>query len=298
MKIGFSSFSFFDRMNDGRMGIREVIEWVAGSGADHFELATMSFSPRGQDEFWNIDDDPALLDSIRSTSASTGVELSGLCIPANFLVPEVERRHQIERAKHHIRLCDSLGIRFFRHDVVQWKYAGTDVAEFERSLPVLADSSREIAQFAAGYGIVTSVENHGFYLNASERVRRLILEVDEPNFRTTLDVGNFLCVDEDPLVATRKNLPLASFVHLKDFFIRPEGRRLDASWLTTLGGSHLLGSIVGFGDMPTAAIIESIVDSGFDGFVSIEFEGLEDSLVGCEKGLANTRAMLGALVAS
>ena len=291
MKIGFSSFSFFDRLNDGRMNIRDVIEWVSASGADHLELATMSFSPKGQDEHWNLDDDADLVGGIRTANAS-GVELSGLCIPADFLVPADERRHQIERVKHHIRLSDSLGIRHVRHDVVQWKYAGTDVAEFERSLPILADASREIAQFAAGYGIVTSVENHGFYLNAGERVRRLIHEVNEPNFRTTLDVGNFLCVDDDPLLSTRNNLPLASFVHLKDFYIRDEDRRLDESWLTTLSGKHLLGSIVGFGDMPTEAILRAIVESGYDGHVSIEFEGLEDSLVGCAKGLGNTRAIL------
>ena len=292
MKIGFSSFSFFDRVNDGRMSVREIIEWVAASGGDHLELATMTFSPKGGDEYWNLDDDDDLINAIRTNSRSSDVELSGLCIPANFLVSTEERQQQIERAKHHIRLSDSLGIRFVRHDVVQWKYAGTDVAEFERSLPVIVDASREIAQFAAGYGIVTSVENHGFYLNASERVRRLIYEVNEPNFRTTLDVGNFLCVDEDPFFATVTNLPLASFVHLKDFYIRGRDRQLDGSWLTTLSGKHLLGSIVGFGDMPTESILRSIVDSGYDGYVSIEFEGLEDSLVGCEKGLANTRRIL------
>lgn len=293
MKIGFSSFSFFDRVSDSRITMPDVIEWIAANGGEHIELATMTFSPRGQDEAWNMDDDRDLLDSITKATRDTGLEISGLCIPADFLVPSAEaRQQQIERVKHHVRLCDSLDIRYLRHDVVQWKYANPDVADFERSLPILVDASKEIAQFAAQYGITTSVENHGFYMNASERIRRLLYEVDEDNFRTTLDIGNFLCVDEDPLVATEANLPYASFVHLKDFYIRPRTWPLGEEWLSTPGGTRLLGSIIGNGDMPIEAIVSSLVHSDFDGYVSIEFEGLEDSLLGCAQGLKNTQQLL------
>ena len=46
----------------------------------------------------------------------------------------------------------------------------------------------------------------------SDRVQRVVQAVDRPNFKTTVDIGNFLCVDEDPIVGVRKNLPLASLV--------------------------------------------------------------------------------------
>lgn len=293
MKIGFSTFSFFDRLFDGKTAMEDIVRWIADNGGDHMELATMTFSPRGQDEQWNMDDDVDLLETIERSSREMNVELSGFCIPANFLVPSsVERQQQIERLKHHIRLCDSLGIRYFRHDVVKWKYENNDIAEFERALPVIVDASKEVAQYAATYGITTSVENHGFYMNASERIRRLIYEVDEPNFRTTLDVGNFLCVDEDPLVATEANLPFASFVHLKDFYIRPRSWPLSDGWLTTTGGTRLLGSITGYGDMPLEAILSSLVQSDFSGYVSIEFEGMGDSLIGCAKSLTNVKRLI------
>lgn len=293
MKFGFSSFSFSPLMMKGTMSIVEVIEWIGRSDGEHLEIATVSFSPRGADEVWNLDDDVELLDSIRSSSAANGVTLSGMCIPADFLVESVDdRRRQIARAKHHVQLCDSLGIRYFRHDVSKWAHAASDVAEFERDLPGIVEASAEIAQYAFAYGIETSIENHGFFMNASERVRRLIYEVDEPNFHTTIDVGNFLCVDEDPLIATRLNLPSAAFVHLKDFYIRTHDRYPGEGWLATSGGNHLLGSIVGFGDMDTRGILGSLTDGGYDGFVSIEFEGNEDCLFACETGLANSLRML------
>lgn len=294
MKLGFSSFSFSAKMLKGEMSIVDVIEWIGASDGEHVELATVSFSPKGTDTVWNFDDDPDLIETIRAASQKHGVELSGMCIPADFIGESADdRAQQIERVKQHLRLSDRLGIRYFRHDVTQWARRPQDVAEIERLLPQIVDSSAEIALFAAEYGITTSIENHGFFMNGSEHVRRLITAVDEPNFKTTLDVGNFLCVDEDAYVATTANLPVASFVHLKDFYVRRYDAYPGEGWLTTLGGNYLLGSIIGFGDLDTRGILRSVVDSGYGGFVSIEFEGNEDCLFACGTGLANVRRILG-----
>ena len=292
MKFGFSSFSFSAKMLTGQMSIVDVIEWIGRSDGEHVELATVSFSPKGADTVWNFDDDPDLIETIGSTAAKNGVELSGMCIPADFLGDAADRTAQLERVKSHIRLSDSLGIRFFRHDVTQWARKIRDVAEFEEKFAGIVDASAEIARFAATYGIRTSIENHGFFMNGSEHVRRLIAAVNEPNFGTTLDVGNFLCVDEDPYIATSANLSQASFVHLKDFYIRSYDSYPGEGWLTTAGGKYLLGSIVGFGDMDTRGILSSVVASGYDGYVSIEFEGNEDCLFACETGLTNVTRIL------
>jgi sugar phosphate isomerase/epimerase len=47
----------------------------------------------------------------------------------------------------------------------------------------------------------------------------------------------------------------------------------------------LRGSILGQGDLDIADIIASIKASGFDGYVSIEFEGMEDPRAGSIGGL-------------
>lgn len=71
------------------------------------------------------------------------------------------------------------------------------------------------------YGITTTIENHGFNVQSSDRVQRVIHEVDRPNFKTTLDVGNFLCIDEDPLVGVKKNLKYAKNSPFKRFLYSP-----------------------------------------------------------------------------
>lgn len=294
MKLGFSSYSFFASMASGALTLTDVIDWIGTSEGEHMEVALVGLNAQSGELAFNLDDDPALVDTLASASAKAGVELSGLCIPANFLGTSDEVRAQVDRAKRHVEIADRLGMRFVRHDVTEWARRDTGIAEVESSFPGLVEASKEVAQHAATYGITTSIENHGFFMNASERVRRLIHMVDEPNFKTTLDVGNFLCVDEDPMSAVRQNLPYASFVHLKDFYTRPASRAMGDGWLTTPGGTQLLGSIVGYGDLEIPGILAQIAASDYDGFVSIEFEGIEDPLLGCERGLANARTLLAA----
>ena len=292
MKIGFSSYCFRPRMMAGDMSIGEVIRWIGKTGGSHMELASLSLTPPGEDNAWNLHEHADLLAEIEMATKETGVALSGICIPANFLGDSADQQSQIARTKQYVDLCDRLGVRFLRHDVTNWSRKAKDIAEFEACLPQITDASAEIADYAARFGVTTSIENHGFFFNASERVQRLIHEVGRPNFKTTIDVGNFLCVDEDPLIATERNLPVASFVHLKDFYVRKRGNNPGDGWLKTLGGNYLLGSIVGFGDMDTRGILGAIVESGYDGFVSIEFEGNEDCLFACATGFKNITRIL------
>jgi inosose dehydratase len=154
-------------------------------------------------------------------------------------------------------------------------------------LEKLATACAAIADYAAHYGITTSVENHGFYIQNSDRVQRLIHAVNRPNFKTTLDVGNFLCVDEDPVAAVKRNLPYASIVHLKDFNTRPSYRNPGEGWMQTLSGNYIRGAIVGQGDIDMWEIIRFIKNSGYDGYISIEFEGMEDCKTGARIGMDN-----------
>lgn len=59
-----------------------------------------------------------------------------------------------------------------------------------------------------------------------------------------------------------------------------------------LTGSSSGGSVFGFGDLPVKSLLKSVVDPGYDGFVSLEYEGNEPTLFGCQTGLANARSRL------
>jgi len=278
MRIGVSSYSFASAFEKGTMDILGAIDWVADSSASHMEISIAGLGSQ-------LIDDPELVEQIRERAESRGVPLVNYVVAADFRDPDIGA--QIERLKAHLHVAHILGIRLFRHDVVAWSWREKDQAEFERTFEAVVPICREIANYAATLGITTSVENHGMSMNNSERVRRLVEAVDLPNFRVTLDIGNFLCVDEMPQSAVPQTLPYASVVHLKDFYIREFSP--GEGWLTTVADRSILGAIVGFGDLPMRSLISTIKSSGFNGPISIEFEGLEDSLVGAGIGLANAQ---------
>lgn len=282
VRLGFSSWCFRQELASGEMSIDDVFDWIAESPGQHLELAGVAF-PEG-----NLID---LADPIRAAAKRTGVELSGMCIGADFLTDDTPA--QLATAKQHITLAAELGIKFFRHDVTPWGLRPTSIAEVEEAFPKLVEAATELAQFAAQHDIVTSIENHGFFMNGSERVQRLVHAVNRPNFGTTLDVGNFLCVDEDPVIATARNLPIATFIHIKDFYTSTTPRE---GWLETPGGRAIQGAMFGYGDVDTTTIVSDIVKSGYDGYLSLEYEGQEDARIACTLGINNALAKLSDVV--
>jgi sugar phosphate isomerase/epimerase len=301
VRFGFSSYSFHTKLSTGEMTLAEVIDWVAASEGEHLELAILSDDgPEGSTP--GIGSDPAYVASVRRKAADAGVRLSSLAVGADLTSADpTEHAAQVARVKQYVDLAESLGIRQMRHDVAPHPpVSGDDTVAFESVLPRIVDGARQIARYAAERGITTSLENHGFFVQSADRVRRIIHAVDQPNFRTTLDVGNFVCVDEDPVASVTANLPHAMVVHLKDFYIRPakapigSGPDMGEGWMTSRGGKQLRGAVVGNGDLDLPGILTAIKASDYTGDVAIEFEGWEDCLLGCERGLATARRLLDA----
>ena len=287
MQFGISSYSFQPLLRRQEISLEGVFEQIAASRGTHMELATMTIgqSPETMMEY-ELYEDAETRRRLEAAAENSGVALSGLCIPASFIDDDAAtRRAQIDRAKRYVDLCADIGVGFLRTDVVPWALRPESYVQVEALFPIIVEACLEVAEHSASRGVVTSIENHGFLMNSSERCRRLVQAVDSPNFRMTLDVGNFLCVDEDPLVATRNCLDIASFVHVKDFLLRK--RYPGPGWLETLGGRHIVGTVFGFGDLETREIVRAILSSGYDGYVSLEFEGNEPTLMGCDTGLAN-----------
>jgi sugar phosphate isomerase/epimerase len=103
-------------------------------------------------------------------------------------------------------------------------------------------------------------------------------------------MGNFLCVDEDPAKALGRVLPYAFHVHAKDFHVKPgNGPNPGQGWFRSRAGNYLRGAIIGHGEVPIAQCLGIMKRSGYDGVLSIEFEGLEDPLKGIAMGLENLR---------
>ncbi|WP_248929958.1 sugar phosphate isomerase/epimerase family protein [Paenibacillus hamazuiensis] len=281
MKLGVSTYSLSRLIKSGEMSVLDVIQWIADNGGEHAEIVPIGFDLEGDGE---------LAKAIRRKAADLGIELSNYAIGANFITSDPDALEQeITRVMRHVDIAAALGVKLMRHDVASRPMPETTIRHFAAELDRLAEACRRVADYAAQYGITTSVENHGFYVQASERVQTLLHAVDRPNFKTTLDVGNFWCADETPTVGVGRNIGYASMVHLKDFYRRPHDRNPGEGWFRSACGDYLRGAIVGQGDIDMREIIRLVKSSGYDGYVSIEFEGLEDCRFGTKAGLDNAR---------
>ncbi|MDB5054352.1 MAG: sugar phosphate isomerase [Bacilli bacterium] len=279
MKIGLSTYCFFPLLSTNQMEILDVLQWIHDQGGKLVEIVPQGFT---------LDNNMQLVDDIRDKAHALGLELANYSVSGNFLVETSEQfEESIRKMKQQVDIAARLGVKRMRHDVVDWGYKNPAILQFDTDLPKLVQACRQVADYAAQFGITTSIENHGFYVTMSERVLRLVQTVDRPNFKVTLDIGNFLCVDEDPASAVKRCLPYASIVHLKDFYIRPSVYNPGEGWLETLSGKFLRGSIFGQGDVAVREILGYIKQSGYDLDMVIEFEGFENSLLGSKRSLDN-----------
>lgn len=283
MKIGLSSYSLSRDIKAEKMDILQAIDWVAKNGGEHIEL-----SPSG----YTLTDNPELVKSIVAKAKDAGIAISSYTIGANFIQPDAEKlKAEIERLKKEVDIAGTLGVKRMRHDAASRPIPECGMEQFAKDLPLVAGACREVADHAKQYGITTSVENHGFFMQKSDRVQALMLAVGRDNFKTTLDVGNFMCADENSVAAVKNNIRFASHIHFKDFYLRPFYADPGEGWFKTLSGNFLRGAIVGQGDIDMRAVIGVIKASGYDGFISIEFEGMEDCQAGSRIGMANLRRL-------
>lgn len=282
IKIGLSTYSLIRAIRAGELDLLSALSWIIENGGEHAEIA------------YSLLETPALAKDLKRKAGDLGLPLSSYTIGANFIQPDASSlRKEIDRVKREVDIGGELGVKRMRHDAASRPMGECGMGQFMKDLPIVADAVREVAAHAASYGITTSVENHGFFLQKSDRVQLLIAAVGRDNFRTTLDVGNFLCADEDPVSAVKSNLPFASHIHFKDFLVRKAPADPGEGFFKTLGGHSLRGTIVGHGDVDVRGAAELIRKSGYEGFVSVEFEGMEECRNGSRISMANVKALLG-----
>lgn len=231
--------------------------------------------------------------TLREIAAQEGIEIVALCVSADFIKNGIDT--EVERLKGLVDIAAALGAPMMRHDITAGDKSGVKVGiSYDAMLEKLADAVRCVTEYAAERGVRTLTENHGYFSQDAARVEKLINVVGHENFGALVDVGNFMCADEDPWKSVGIMAPYAYHVHVKDFFLK-SGMEPDPGkgWFRTRGGDYLRGTIIGHGDARVGQSLYVLKKSGYDGYISIEFEGMEDPLVGIELGLQNLIALWG-----
>ncbi len=285
MKIGVSSYSFQQLISSGKETQISIMKKAKEMGFDGIEFIDLSPSEGiSESEYAAM---------IREESEKLSLPVTAYTISANLLNDSCLDA-EVERICRKVDIAEILGAKIMRHDAA-WGMPDDIKASagFDQVLPCLIDGCGRVTEYAQTKGIVTCIENHGFFCQDSERVEKIITGVGSSNFGVLLDIGNFCCVDENSASATGRLAPYIKHVHAKDFHIKNgNGLNPGKGFFKSRGGNYLRGSIIGHGDIPVMQCLSIVKNSGYDGYVSIEFEGLENCLDGIEIGLENLRKMI------
>jgi sugar phosphate isomerase/epimerase len=226
---------------------------------------------------------------LRAEADRLGMDINAYTIGANLFCEGVAAKEEINRLRGQLDVAALLGAKVMRHDVCYRLGQSGNARSFDRMLPTMVENIRAVTIYGEKLGIRTCTENHGYIAQDSDRVERLVNAVAHDNYGLLVDMGNFACVDEDSAMAVSRVAPYAFHVHAKDFIKHPFGSE-NPKGFQSRGCNYLEGCAVGEGDIPVAQCIAILRRAGYDGYVSIEYEGAGDCFEGIKKGIETLRS--------
>ncbi len=283
MKISVTSYSYGQYINEDKLGLMGIIDNAAEMGFEGIE-----FSEGG----WSNNLDPAVAEKIKERCAERGLEVVSYCVGANFLAADLDA--EIERVKKQVDFAAAMGTKNMRHDV-GYGFSGRKYSiGYDDALPYLAKGALEVTKYAEQKGVGTMTENHGYFSQDAARVEKLINTVAHPNFGALVDIGNFMCADEDPVKSVGIMAPYAKHVHAKDFHWKSGMEQNPGEgWFQTRAMNYIRGAIIGQGEAKVYQSIKILKKVGYDGYITVEFEGMEDNLKGIRIGKDNLARFIG-----
>ncbi len=241
-------------------------------------------------EFIDLEGDDPLKTAaeIREHCEKIGLAVIAYTVSADFMADDPEKTAEAVCRK--IDVCEALGAKLLRHDVC-YGLPNDPLFNWEDAVVRMVPYIRRVTAYAAEKGIRTCTENHGYIFQKPERVEALIRAVHHENYGWLCDMGNFLCADADPVLSVTTAARYAFHVHAKDFLLK-KGEAVDG-FFPTAGRNFLRGTVVGHGIVPVAQCLDILKNAGYDGWVSVEFEGPEDTLTALSWGLQYLKKHIG-----
>jgi len=260
MKLGCSTYSFwhFKGKKEPLVKYLEKIYIYNFDGAeileDHFENTTNSYILK-----------------IKRYAFSLGLDIFAISIHNDFVNPsERARKNEVEKVKKWLEIAYKLGAKAIRINSGRWrtiesfdelmKQKGVEPPipgyTDEDALRWVTESIQEILPVAEEYGVVLALENHWGITRNAENIIRIIKYLNSDWLRVLMDIGNFT---ENIYQQLEEIAPYTVMVHAKTYIGGGE-------WYTL--------------SLDYDKIFSMIRRYGFQGWVSLEYEGKRDYDIG------------------
>jgi len=246
--IGCDSYSVRDYIGSGKLSLETFPAFCRENG-----IKGVCFN-----DFFFKSWDQAYLQKLKDAVGANGCVVTGIIRDGDLAGLEGEARQRaIEECTMKLRAAAFLGAPAMRINV-----GGTGSEEGDATVGVQRVISffNELLPLARQLGIKLTIENHGGVSRSAENVLAIIKGTDRAWVGSCLDFGNW--PDELRYSSCRKLAPYAYMTHAKFRRFNAQGEDPD------IDGSR---------------IVAMLRRAGYQGAVSIEFEGAGDQIVGVQK---------------
>lgn len=171
-------------------------------------------------------------------------------------------RKEFDHVKESMEIAAFLGTRVIRINT------GTE-DKSNKSIPRVIETFKKLLPTAEKFNLQMALENHGGISASSDNILRIIKEINSNFFGSCPDFGNF--PSETRYEDLKKVAPFALHVHAKSYEFDKSGNETAIDYEKCIRILH---------------------DAGYDGYLSVEFEGKGDQMEGLKKTLNLIRKYL------
>ncbi len=227
-----------------KMTMQDFILMAIDLGIDGVDLTT----------YYLESTEPNYLHSLRHLAFKHGIPFSGTAIRTEMCQPDpAKRAEQFEGIKKWVDATELLGashIRVFGGNIPK---GATD----EQAVGWTAETMKQACDYSATKGITLGIESHGGITARASNILAILKQVDNPYAGCNLDISHF---DGDPYPQIEALVPYATHSHIKSMTggKNPEPLDLERIW-------------------------KMFANGGYQGFMSVEYEGGEDAMTGVPK---------------
>lgn len=257
LRLGTSTYSYW-HFTPEKTPIESVLDSAHALGLSGVEILHRQMES----------EENSYLQGLKRHAFRLGLDIYNLSIHQDFVWAEKEERQQhIDHTLRCIDMAHEMGIGSIRVNSGGWRKQGSfdDLIKARGWVDPWEGYTKQdgfnwfnecieaILPHAERRGVMLLLENHWGLTTFADDMVALIEMVDSPWLKAILDMGNFY-FEDDMYAAMERLAPYVWLAHAKTY---PGG----GSWYTL--------------DLDYARVFRTLLDAGFQGFVSIEMEGQE-----------------------
>ncbi len=277
IKLGIATYSYWHFKTE-KVPIETVIDKSAEIGVEGLDILHRQMDIPEKEPLTSAH--RAYLQKLKRHAFRNGIDLACLSIHQNFVSPDAaERQKQVDHTHKCLEIAYELGVPCIRLNSGRWN----TIKDFDdlmkaRGIEPIIEGYKEDDGFkwcieciekcipkAEQCGVVMALENHWGLSRTPEGQLRLINAVPSPWLGALMDTGNFM---EDPYDKLSQIAPKTVYAQAKTYYGGGE-------WYTL--------------DLDYQRIAKILYDTGYTGYISLEFEGKQNPDEAVPKSIAMLR---------